>query len=249
MDHHSPGPQKIDLQTLVISLLRSPQRREKARSELSKTSLNWSFLDAVDGAQLKSTPPEYQPSKVKRLLGFELTPNEIGCFLSHKQAWLACLKNNQTTLIFEDDFILLPHFEKSLQLLLTEFDDWRMIRIQALVDAPHEVVKTIGDLTIVRNHEDPLGATAYLIKPEAARILVEHAKDIYEPLDHFLEHEEKHGVEILALLPYPVDISNAQSTISDRPNDRKPIRGWGKKIRSLRRLLDRVFSRDPWFPK
>lgn len=239
----------LKLQTVVISLLRSPQRREKALSELSKTNLNWSFLDAVDGSQMHSSPPEYQPRKVKRLLGFELTQNEIGCFLSHKKAWQTCLKNNQPTLIFEDDFILLPHFEKILQLLLTEYQDWQLIRLQALVRTQHDIVKTIGDISIVKNHEDPLGATAYIIKPEAARILIEHAKDIYEPLDHFLEHESKHGVEILAVKPYPVDISKAESTISDRPDDRKPIRGSRKKIRSINRMLDRIFAKDPWFPK
>jgi glycosyl transferase family 25 len=238
----------FDLQTIVISLLRSPQRRETAQSELSRTNLKWSFLDAVDGSQLKSHPPEYKPHKVKRLLGFELTPNEIGCFLSHKQAWQACLKNNQPTLVFEDDFILLPHFENTLQLLLTEFQDWRLIRLQALAKTQHDVVKTTGDISIVKNHEDPLGATAYIVKPEAAKILVEHAKDIYEPLDHFLEHEQKHGVEMLAVKPYPVDISKAPSTISDR-SDRESLRGFGKKMRSINRMLDRTFAKDPWFPR
>jgi len=238
-----------NLQTIVISLLRSPQRREKAAAELSKTNLKWSFLDAVDGSKLQSSPPEYKSRKVKRLLGFELTPNEIGCFLSHKHAWQACLKNNQPTLVFEDDFMLLPHFEKTLQLLLTEFHDWQLIRLQALAKTQHDVVKTIGDLSIVKNHEDPLGATAYIVKPEAAKILVEHAKDIYEPLDHFLEHETKHGVPMLAVKPYPVDITKVQSTISDRPEDRKSIRGFAKKMRSLNRLLDRAFAKDPWFPK
>jgi len=239
----------LNLQTIVISLLRSPQRREKAAAELSRTNLKWSFLDAVDGSKLQSHPLEYKSRKVKRLLGFELTPNEIGCFLSHKRAWQECLKSNQPTLVFEDDFMLLPHFEKTLQLLLTEFQDWVLIRLQALAKTRHDVVKTIGDLSIVKNHEDPLGATAYIIKPEAARILIEHAKDIYEPLDHFLEHETKHGIEMLAVKPYPVDITKAISTISDRPEDRKSIRGFGKKMRSLNRVLDRAFAKDPWFPK
>lgn len=239
----------LNLQTIVISLLRSPQRREKARSELSNTNLNWAFLDAVDGSQLQSAPPEYQSSKVNRLLGFDMTSNEIGCFLSHKKAWQECVKNNQPTLIFEDDFILLPHFEKNLQLLLTEFQDWQLIRLQALAKTTHDIVKTIGGISIVKNHEDPLGATAYIIKPEVAKILIEYAKDIYEPLDHFLEHEKKHGVEMLAVKPYPVDISKVQSTISDRPVERKPIKGLRKKIRSLNRGLDRVFNKNPWFPK
>ena len=239
----------LNLQTVVISLLRSPQRREKAQSELSKTNLKWSFLDAVDGSQFQQSPPEYPTRKVKRLQGYDLTPNEIGCYLSHMKAWHMCLAQNQPTLIFEDDFILLPHFEKTIDLLLTEFHDWQLIRLQGLVNTDHDIVKKIGDISIVKNDSDPLGATAYLIKPEAARVLIEHSKYIYEPLDHFLEHKEKHGIQILAAKPYPVDISKAPSTISDRPDDRKPIKGLAKAIRSIHRMIDRTFSKEPWFPK
>ena len=238
-----------NLQTVVISLLRSPQRREKVRSELSKIDLNWSFLDAVDGAKFQAYPTEYKSRKVKRLLGFDLTPNEIGCFLSHKKAWQICLESNQATLIFEDDFVLLPHFEKTLELLLTKFQDWQLIRLQSLAESDYDIVKKIGDISIVKNLSDPVGATAYILKPAAAKILIEHAKDIYEPLDHFLEHKKKHGVEILAVKPYPVDISKAPSTISDRPDLREHIRGLRKMIRSLNRVLDRIFSKEPWFPK
>ena len=239
----------LNLQTIVISLLRSPQRREKAQSELSKTKLEWSFLDAVDGSQFQQSPPEYPAKKVKRLQGYDLTPNEIGCYLSHMKAWQICIAHKQPTLIFEDDFILLPHFEKTLDLLLTEFHDWQLIRLQGLVNTSHEIVKAIGDISIVKNYSDPLGATAYIIKPEAARVLIDHSKHIYEPLDHFLEHKEKHGIQMLAAKPYPVDISKAPTTISDRPDDRKSVKGLAKTIRSLYRMLDRTFAKDPWFPK
>lgn len=206
-------------------------------------------MDAVDGSAMLTPPPEYRKSKVKRLLGFELTPNEIGCFLSHKQAWQVCLNKNRPTLIFEDDFILLPHFEETIRCLLNDFHDWQIIRLQALVKSEFETIKNINEISIVKNFSDPLGATAYIIKPEAAKVLIDHAKDIFEPLDHYLEHESKHGLEVLAVNPYPVDISRAPSTIADRPDDRKPIKGISKKLRSINRLLDRVFAKDPWFPR
>jgi len=41
------------LQTIVISMLRSPDRRERARQELAKTNLQWRFLDAIDGKLLQ----------------------------------------------------------------------------------------------------------------------------------------------------------------------------------------------------
>jgi glycosyl transferase family 25 len=240
---------KRPLQILVISLEQSLSRREQAASELAKTTLDWRFLDAVDGRKLSYPIPEYPANKVKRLLGFELTPNEIGCFLSHRAAWQQCIATQIPTLVFEDDFLLLPHFEHCVEQLLNHPKDWQIVRLQALLETPSDKLKSFDQFDLVQNHADPLGATAYLIQPAAAKILVAFSEQIYEPLDHFLEHHAKHGQLTLAAKPYPVDITKVVSTIADRPNDRKPIKGFAKNIRSFYRWFDRTFSKDPWFPK
>jgi glycosyl transferase family 25 len=239
----------MNLQILVISLKQSLERQEKVRQELSKTLLTWSFLDAVDGRKLSYPIPEYQAKKVKRLLGFELTPNEIGCFLSHKKAWHMCVEKNKPTLIFEDDFVLLPDFELVVNTLLEYLDQWSLVRLQALLSSSHHPIQSFDEFSLVMNEGDPLGATAYLVNPQAARELIQYAGQIYEPLDHYLEHQKKHHIPMLAIHPYPVDITKATSTIADRPNDRKPIKGIQKRMRSLYRQIDRVFSKDAWFPK
>jgi len=87
-----------------------------------------------------------------------------------------------------------------------------------------------------------------LLKPKIAQSLINSSSEIYEPVDHFLEHYEKHGLQFLAVRPYPVDISRAKSTIDDR-SEREPIKGIHKKLRSIARALDRVLSSSPWFPK
>lgn len=237
-----------DIQVLVISLVGSDARQKKVKSELDKTSFPWRFLDAVKGSALKSIPKEYKPTKVKKLLGFELTPNELGCFLSHKKAWQECVNANQPTIIFEDDFYLLPDFEKTIHFLMNECTDWEAVRLQGLSSVPQEEIFKSAGISMVRNIGDAVGATAYMIKPSAAKKLIEAASDIYEPLDHFLEHRQKHHLEFLAISPYPVDITGVQTTIADRP-DRLPIRGIAKLKRSICRILDRRFSKNPWFPK
>jgi glycosyl transferase, family 25 len=237
-----------DIQGLVISLAGSDARQQKARAELDKTNLQWRFLDAVRGSDLTSAPIEYQPAKVKRLLGFELTPNELGCFLSHKKAWQECVDKNIPTIVFEDDFCLLPHFEKAIHHLMNETAGWNAVRLQGLSDVPQEKIQGNAEFALVRNIGDAVGATAYLLKPSAAKILIDAACDIYEPLDHFLEHRQKHHLEFLAISPYPVDITGVETTIADRPG-RSPIRGWHKTKRSILRAFDRWFSINPWFPR
>jgi glycosyl transferase family 25 len=238
----------IAIQALVISLPGSSDRQEKARLELAKTNLRWRFLDAIRGSALPTLPAEYQPKKVKLLLGFELTSSELGCFLSHKKAWQACVDDNIPTIILEDDFRLLPHFEKSIAYLIKDYTDWGAVRLQGIHPVPQDVVDSFSDIQLVRNKADPVGSSAYIIKPAQAKLLIEAAVDIYEPLDHFLEHQQVHHVDFLAIHPYPVDTTGVESTILDRPG-RLPVKGVAKLKRSLARSIDRIFSAKPWFPK
>ena len=239
----------VPLFTILISLKRSESRRPVAVGALSRLSyLDWHILEGIDGLQLQNTPPEYREAKVTRLLGFPLTPSEIGCFLSHRQAWVQCIEKDQPTLILEDDFCVAPNFEQVISALNHQDLDWDIARLQGLVDTPHSVIISESDFQIVVNHEDPLGATGYIIKPNAAKKLVQQSNEIYEPLDHFLEHHRKHHQKIIAFKPYPIKANGTVSTMHDRP-DRYPISGFAKKWRSLNRGLDRLFNSNPWFPK
>lgn len=237
-----------DIQLVVISLAGSDERQKKVKSELDKTKFTWRFLDAVRGSTLERLPVEYKAGKVRRLLGFELTPNELGCFLSHKKAWQACVDQDAITIIFEDDFYLLPHFEKVVQFLSNNLELWDAVRLQGLSNVPQELIQDAGEFSLVRNLGDAVGATAYIIKPHVAKKLIAASSDIYEPLDHFLEHYQKHHLTFLAINPYPIEITGVETTIADRPG-RQPIRGLAKNRRSLFRAIDRWVSKNPWFPK
>ena len=236
------------LQVLVISLERSIDRRAKVVHEMEKISLPWSFLNAIDGSALKIPPLEYKPLKVRWLLGHDLTPNEIGCYLSHKEAWRRCIEKNIPTLVLEDDFVLAPNFQEVVAGLLTHNDVWSFVRLQGLYEVSFKGLSEVAGSMLSKNLGDAVGATAYLIKPEIARHLVIAASEIYEPVDHFLEHYKKHGLEFLAIRPYPVDITRGKSTIDDR-SEREPIQGFKKRLRSIARVLDRLFSAHPWFPR
>lgn len=239
----------VPLFTILISLKRSESRRSIAVETLSKSPfLDWHILDGIDGLQLQKPPPEYHKAKVVRLLGFPLTHSEIGCFLSHRQAWVECIEKDRPTLILEDDFSISTNFEEALSVLNHHHQDWGIARLQGLKDTPHSVIIAQSNYQLVVNHKDPLGATGYIIKPHAAKKLMQSSNQIYEPLDHFLEHYKKHHQKIVALKPYPIKTNGIASTMHDRP-ERKSISGFAKKWRSLNRAFDRLSSGNPWFPK
>ena len=236
------------IQVLVISLERSTDRRDRVRHELKKFSLEWAFLNAVDGFALKALPQSYDQSKVKRLQGYELTPGEIGCYLSHMKAWEKCVKQNKITLIFEDDFVINGDLSHTVDTLVNMDRKWSLVRLAALYDVEHKIIDRGEGIELVENKGDPVGAAAYLINPSAAAQLIKCSAAIYEPVDHYLEHYSKHGLRMLAIKPYPISVEGKDSTIADRPG-RFPIRGFRKTKRSICRWLDRQFGRDPWFPK
>lgn len=239
---------KALIQVLVISLQRSTDRREAVKKQLEHFSFPWKFIDAVDGRLLSRMPPSYKAIKVKLLQGYELTPGEIGCFLSHIQAWKLCVEHNRTTLVFEDDFRLTKNIEQIIRDLIDISDQWNLVRLSGIYETPHEVLMYRRGYDLVRNLGEPCGTAAYMIQPEAAEILLKNATHIYEPVDHYLEHYYKHSLRILAAKPYPIQLSHSKSTITDR-FDRKSVRGLYKTIRSVLRWVDRVFNPSPWFPK
>ncbi len=233
---------------IVISLKRAFERRQNSEKELQSHQFTWEFLDAIDGLKLHNTPYEYNEKLVSSLLGFSLTRSEIGCFLSHREAWLKCIEKNTIVLILEDDFIFYSNVKESLTFLLENQNLWDIARLQALSESKHVVIKKSNQSEIVQNDGDPLGATAYLLKPSSAKKLIIHSSSIFEPLDHYLEHSKKHGLRMVAVKPYPVASNGTESTIFDRPK-RIPVSGIKKMKRSIARSIDRIFNPQPWFPK
>jgi len=240
----------IPFKVYVITLQGAAERQAECERQLKQHPFNWQFIDAVDGRKLTDEISGYPRKKVKRLLGFDLTNSEVGCFLSHRKAWGQVVLDGVPGLILEDDFVLEKNFDEAVRYALEQRSAWDFLRLQGLTDVEASLVlSSKNGFSIVENSGDPLGATATIVTPEAARQLLESSKEIYEPLDHFLEHSEKHGLKIKALKPYPIRTSGAETTIPDRPYSERSIRGLKKLKRSFFRALDRKFSPEPWFKK
>jgi glycosyl transferase family 25 len=232
----------------VISLERSTERRARVRHELNNFFLEWQFLNAVDGFALKALPKSYNQEKVKRLQGHSLTLGEIGCYLSHLSAWEQCVQENKPMLVFEDDFILGPQMEAVITDLMACRSLWGVVRLSGIHETKDSTVRESSLYRLTINNGDACGTACYLIQPEAAQNLIKHSVEVYEAVDHFMEHFSKHGVRIYAAKPYPVGLSHSKSTIVDR-SDKQAVVGVRKLIRSMYRTLDRFTSSNPWFPK
>lgn len=226
------------MRIVVISLERSQDRRKKVAEQLDKLALPWSFIDATDGSKILYPVKEYNPILAERLLGYRLTNSEIGCFLSHREAWKKVLECNEAILVLEDDFIIGKSFMDAFIFANSQKELWEVCRFQGLTDQPYKVVKSseIKEINLVKILKDPLGSAAYIASPVGAKKLLKHSEQIVAALDHYLENTIKHKVNLLAIYPYPITTTNEPSTITDRP-DRKPIKGTKKFLRSFWRKI------------
>lgn len=223
------------LDVVVISLRNELDRRKNMSVQLSGLGINYAFLDAVDGRGLGSPPVEYDSEKRRRHYGYDLSPGEIGCFLSHKLVWRHCLEYQKSVLVLEDDIIFDSDFRKSLDLISCLDTSYEMLRLSGLTnrDNARVILTNLGRWNFVEELKDPGGSGAYILTPEGALKLFSSSATFSEPVDNFLENRRLHGLKIRSLVPYPVQQNVFPSTIQDRFARPKSLK------HRLRRLLFR----------
>ncbi len=241
-----------NLQILVISMADQHERRAHAKKELDELGVPWKFIDAIIGRNLPGFPKDYDREKRLKLFGFDMSLGEISCTLSHRLAWQECVSSNQMTLVLEDDFHLKPEFSTALELALSITDDWDLFRLHSGSFHEVQVIRQMGEFQLIENLKDPGSAAAFLIKPSAAKILLNHAQKVFMPADDTIERPWLHGLRILGLIPYPVSVDWTPSTTTDRSKPRLPL--VNRIIREINRLpigIQRSWYRQKrrWFYK
>ena len=166
---------------IVVHLLRHRMRRRRLAPLLKKYDFNQvQWLEAVDGQTLDPTPPyplnktrvSPWPNWVDPYSRRALTLGEIGCALSHVKAWQAVVRNNEPTLILEDDAIpnelLIGDFPQVIYDL--SYLDFSLCYL-AQRNNPGPKPLAGRHVHIVDYH--PLWTLAYLLSPEGAQKLLD----------------------------------------------------------------------------
>ena len=112
------------------------------------------------------------------LLKTPLTKGEVGCFLSHWNLWNKCIEENESLLILEDDAILTHSFDvKEIESLSYNFV---YLGYKEMGEK-----RRVDDKFLIPDY--PYWTLAYLIRPEAARVLVNNViKCNIIPVDEYL---------------------------------------------------------------
>ena len=169
------------MKTVVINL---PNRKDRLASfNTNNPNLPYELFRAVDGYKIsynKLVESGFDTNHdwIDPLLNTPLTKGEVGCFLSHWHIWNKCIEKNETMLVLEDDAILTEEFDiEEISQLPYDFVylGWKEMEESEEIDG--KLVKPVY----------PYWTLAYMIRPEAARVLVNDViKCNIIPVDEYL---------------------------------------------------------------
>ncbi|MHA1536017.1 MAG: glycosyltransferase family 25 protein [Alphaproteobacteria bacterium] len=226
----------------VINLTRSPHRREAMNAQLEGLGLVYEFFAAVDGQSLDVEKCEaYDGPRRRARFGYDLHPNEIGCYLSHlgcvEKAWARGLDR---ITVMEDDIRLGSDFSEVYEACLSLPEDIEMVRFIGTRERAFVGQKQlVGKYQLVRPTHGMLGAQAYMLNRAGMKKLIDYGQRIMMQYDIMVDRFYENRLRIFSVRPYPVAADeHDQSDIgvySDRwREDRNRLLRWRLKVGKLR---------------
>lgn len=184
-----------EIDWVVISLKRTPERMEQFRAGNAHVGLSFETFDAVDGRQI-----DREELVRSGLVSADLKwgPGAIGAALSQRQCWLRAIESGRSVGILEDDVFLRSDFvDKALAAIDALPRDWDTIHFGFNTDSLFDVeifpgcdlqggfsvsypsladcqrfVASAGAVSSVRSHT-VFGTCAYAVSPRGAQKLLD----------------------------------------------------------------------------
>lgn len=193
------------------------------------------IFDAIYIRARDEYPQDYDQRARNLLFGDDLRPGEVGCFLSHRELWRRCAQSEDDAwCILEDDIVLKDDFERRVRFFMHHASQWDVLRLMQLLPRRGSWIhKELDNEHKLRAFDrQPSGMQGYLIKPDAAKRLIHHARRIVWPIDETLDLYWEHGQRLYCIEPPAIEIEpRFESTIGARSSAQRPK--WRKLQRQL----------------
>ena len=187
------NPEKNSHKCFIIHLKRAVKRKKTVQSIILNMECDTKIIDAIDGNTLTAQHiSEFLDDKKRFQPKYPFTINngEIGCFLSHREAWKAIVNEKlEAGFIIEDDCeIDIKKFNKSFKMALKFVKKLGYIQFQTREIPNNSLeINNIDGVKILKPKIIPLRTSAQLISYDAALLLLEKSKKIDRPVDGFLQ--------------------------------------------------------------
>ncbi len=190
---------------LVINLDKDTARLARIAAQLDALGLAWTRIPAVHGAKLAPERRQQLVDVAGYVRRHGMTPNagEIGCYLSHLEAFQALLAGPASqALVLEDDVGLTPDVPAILEALAAQAGRWDMVKLSAVHRGTPQAVARLSErhhLTVMLSQ--CTGSSAYVVNRHAAQVYLERLLPIRLPYDHAYDRGWAMGLKVRRVDP------------------------------------------------
>ena len=191
----------------VINLDRATKRRVHIEAEFAEARIPFRRVAAIDGKFLELQPSFYSENSYRWRHGRETNPPEIGCYLSHLEAFREFLAtDSEVALICEDDISFGSDLPSTIAAALIGPRFWNVLRLSGLSEGrPLRVSRLDEKSWLCINFGRIKGTGAYLIDRKAALTYTTQLLPMKLPFDHAFDREWCHGLASASMIPFPVN--------------------------------------------
>lgn len=207
----------LSLDTYLINLDRSVERRARMEAQLAAISLGYIRIPAVDGrARWKELSADIDIPAFERTAGRRIMHGEIGCYHSHLTVLDKIIAgSSEVALILEDDVVFGPRFKEALEAALAVQSDWDMLKLNKIRAKQPVAQRAVGRWMMYAYLGPLTGNGAYLITRAAAVRLRPALMPITRPIDHEYDRVFIHDIRHFGLEPFPSHVEDlGHSTIT-----------------------------------
>jgi len=203
-------------------------------------------ISGVDGARLSTADiaDVYDAKRNRRIAKTPMTPEEIGCYLSHIQAWRRIGELGLSgAFILEDDFVAAANLADVLKSIPALAENWDLIKLHC-----GSVVHGWKLQPLVPGHDlfeftkVPIRTLGYAITDRAAARLVERSVPFARPIDIDHKHWWELGVRIMGVYPPVLEVDHrylSTSTIGEARRRRREQATFLERVaRGVRHIRD-----------
>jgi glycosyl transferase, family 25 len=243
----------MDIPVYVINLEHCKDRRDHTLHQLDELGIPLTFVKAFDGSAISDqeirSSQEYGIYK-SGFHSYYLRKEEIGCTMSHLSIYRKMIEENiPMACILEDDNDYSIESKEILQNESITRPDWDILYLGHHSGGSIKAAQCIKKIRVEPLNyfigeavEVPYGTYAYMIRLNAAKILLEKAYPIKYPFDTYLGNSPAIGIKTFLLVPpCAVNSSQFKSTIYYGQMVESTSPYWNRSDRMIKKIY-------LWFP-
>ncbi|KAB0572694.1 glycosyltransferase family 25 protein [Brucella pituitosa] len=204
----------MNIKAFIIHLTRATDRKPQVDKLIHELPVKTEVIDAVDSRTLTDAEigRVYKHKLHAPRYPFELSKNEIACFLSHRKAWQAIVDQQlDAGFVIEDDIELTDVFNAAFHAVSNHFEPGSFVRFTFRDDREdgREVFRN-NEVRIIIPNPIGLGMVAQLVSFDAAKKLLAITERFDRPVDTSIQMRWVTDLQPLAVIPGGVKEISAQ---------------------------------------